>query len=209
MKDPYEVLGVPRNASEEEVTKAYRKLAKQYHPDLNPGDEIAAKKMSEINEAYDRIKRGDTNPVYDNYRNPRRNTYNGGYYNGSADFWSWYEEASKQAQQQNQRYGNNYHHYRSFNTANGGCLWRILRWIGYIILLNILLNFLVVGFSSCIGSRNRVIPYAYYNQAYSSQQTATSAESANSDTDNPTYYYQDEAGNVYYYYNVGSDAYAA
>lgn len=58
-RDPYEVLGVPRSASEEEVTKAYRKLAKKYHPDLNPGDETAAEKMSEINAAYDQIKNGN------------------------------------------------------------------------------------------------------------------------------------------------------
>lgn len=57
-QDPYEVLGVPHGASEEEVTKAYRKLAKKYHPDLNPGNEAAAKKMSEINAAYDQIKNG-------------------------------------------------------------------------------------------------------------------------------------------------------
>ena len=61
-KDPYDVLGVPKGASLDEVTKAYRKLAKKYHPDLNPGDAEAARKMSEINEAYDRIKRGDTSP---------------------------------------------------------------------------------------------------------------------------------------------------
>ena len=59
-KDPYEVLGVPTGASEEEITKAYRKLAKKYHPDLNPGDETAAAKMSEINAAYDKIKNGYT-----------------------------------------------------------------------------------------------------------------------------------------------------
>lgn len=58
-RDPYEVLGVKRGASEEEITKAYRRLAKKYHPDLNPGDETAAKKMSEINAAYDLIKSGN------------------------------------------------------------------------------------------------------------------------------------------------------
>ena len=58
MKDPYEVLGISREASEEEVTKAYRKLAKKYHPDLNPDDPLAAEKMAEINAAYDMIKSG-------------------------------------------------------------------------------------------------------------------------------------------------------
>ena len=54
--DPYKILGVSPDASDEEVTKAYRRLAKKYHPDLNPGDETAAEKMSEINAAYDMIK---------------------------------------------------------------------------------------------------------------------------------------------------------
>ncbi len=57
-QDPYKVLGVQRGASEEEVTKAYRRLAKKYHPDLNPGDPTAEKKMAEINEAYELIKKG-------------------------------------------------------------------------------------------------------------------------------------------------------
>ncbi len=60
INNPYAELGVPYGASEEEVTKAYRKLAKKYHPDLNPGDAVAAEKMARINEAYDMIKSGKT-----------------------------------------------------------------------------------------------------------------------------------------------------
>ena len=58
MRDPYEVLGVDRNASDDEIKNAYRKLAKKYHPDLNPGDEVAAEKMNEVNAAYDAIRNG-------------------------------------------------------------------------------------------------------------------------------------------------------
>lgn len=54
--DPYQVLGVDRNASDEEIKRAYRRLAKKYHPDLNPGDQEAARKMQEVNAAYDQIK---------------------------------------------------------------------------------------------------------------------------------------------------------
>ena len=60
ISDPYGVLGVSRDASEEEITKAYRSLAKKYHPDLNPGNAEAAKKMAEINAAYEQIKSGNT-----------------------------------------------------------------------------------------------------------------------------------------------------
>ena len=56
MSDPWQVLGVSQNATDEEVKAAYRKLAHKYHPDLNPGNEEAARKMQEINAAYDQIK---------------------------------------------------------------------------------------------------------------------------------------------------------
>ena len=54
--DPYKVLGVSPDASDDEIKQAYRKLAKKYHPDLNPGDETAARKMQEVNAAYEAIK---------------------------------------------------------------------------------------------------------------------------------------------------------
>ena len=53
MADPYSVLGVPRTASDDDIRKAFRKLAKQHHPDLNPGDKAAEAKFKEISQAND------------------------------------------------------------------------------------------------------------------------------------------------------------
>lgn len=53
---PYDVLGVRTDATDEEIAKAHKRLAKKYHPDLHPGNEAAARKMGEINRAYDEIK---------------------------------------------------------------------------------------------------------------------------------------------------------
>ncbi|MCR5135961.1 MAG: J domain-containing protein [Oscillospiraceae bacterium] len=58
VSNPYQVLGVSPDASDEEIKKAYRELTKKYHPDLNPGDEHAAQMMNDVNAAYDQIKSG-------------------------------------------------------------------------------------------------------------------------------------------------------
>lgn len=58
MTDPWKVLGVTPGADEETVNKAYKTLARKYHPDLNPGDTEAEQKMKEVNAAYDAIKSG-------------------------------------------------------------------------------------------------------------------------------------------------------
>lgn len=74
MKDPYSVLGVSKNASEDEIKNAYRELARKYHPDNyadNPLADLAGEKMQEINEAYDAImngKRGNKSTYDANYQ---------------------------------------------------------------------------------------------------------------------------------------------
>lgn len=66
MKDYYKILGVDRNAPDDEIKQAYRKLAKKYHPDVNPNDKTAELKFKEISEAFDAIKSGeaDTQNVF-------------------------------------------------------------------------------------------------------------------------------------------------
>ena len=66
-KDFYEVLGIERNASSEDIKKAYRKLAIKYHPDKNPGDQKAEEKFKEISAAFEVLKDEEKRQKYDQF----------------------------------------------------------------------------------------------------------------------------------------------
>jgi len=77
-KDYYEVLGVGRSANEEQIKAAYRKLARKFHPDLNPGDKAAEERFKELQEAYDVLSDGEKRKLYDQYGENWRAVQQGG-----------------------------------------------------------------------------------------------------------------------------------
>jgi molecular chaperone DnaJ len=66
-RDYYEVLGVDKNASADDLKKAYRQMAKKYHPDLHPGDKTAEVQFKEVNEAYEVLSDDQKRAAYDRY----------------------------------------------------------------------------------------------------------------------------------------------
>ena len=83
-KDYYNILGVKRNASEQEIKQAYRRLARKHHPDVNPSDKSAETKFKEINEAYEVLSDKENRKKYDKY----------------GDQWQYADQFEQQARRQ-------------------------------------------------------------------------------------------------------------
>ena len=144
MRDPYEVLGVARSASEDEIKKAYRKLAMQYHPDRNPDDTSAAQKMSEINAAYDILKDPEKAMLYragyydppksssSDFRNYTGWQYEYGSFNEgqqsshseqSANYGKRKERYERPGNNSQQSYSNYQYHYTTNSSQAGNANW--------------------------------------------------------------------------------------
>jgi curved DNA-binding protein len=102
--DYYKILGIDKSATESEVKKAYRKLARKYHPDLNPNDKEAEQKFKEVNEANEVLSHPENRKKYDQY----------------GEDWKHSEEFEKQRQQQSRSRGGQQGGFGGFEGFSGG-----------------------------------------------------------------------------------------
>lgn len=144
--DYYEVLGVTKTASADEIKKAYRRLAKEYHPDTNAGDKAAEEKFKKINEAYTVLSDSEKRKMYDGgfYGNgysrtagQSRNTAGTGTYDADpfAEFWQQWARQQSSYQWRNDHSQNSTRHRR--NVSAGGILGLSLALMGIFFLLKI------------------------------------------------------------------------
>ena len=126
--DPYKVLGVSPDASDEEIKRAYRRLAKKYHPDLNPGDQEAARRMQEVNAAYEQIKDPDK---FRQQSSGGYGGYSGGYYDPFGGYRQQQGYGGTQQGDQYQQAAYQYIRFRRYQEALNAlqnCAERNARW---------------------------------------------------------------------------------
>ena len=103
-KDYYKTLGVKRGASQDEIKKAYRKLARKYHPDVNEGDDNAAKKFKEISEAYEVLGNEENRKLYDqlgaDWKHYKRQGEQAGAQGGDFNWQQWAQGQRSRNRQQ-------------------------------------------------------------------------------------------------------------
>ena len=183
VNDPYQILGVSRDASEDEIRQAYRRLAKKYHPDLNPGDAQAAQKMNEINEAYDLLKNPQAyrqQQAQQRAQQQARRAYqngpqNQGYYN-PFDPFGFYGSQSGSEEDSSDPNQNTYYYYWSSNDDPNRqqYQWNYRRprrsplgVLGKIVMIWLIIQFLLSMLGSCSVRR--------YGSAYSDGYTSENA----------------------------------
>jgi len=168
MQNPYEILGVSPNCTEEELKSAYRKLAKQYHPDLHPGDENAARRMNEINAAYEQIKNPPKAPGGSPPYGQQTYTYYGA--QPGTGGYDPFEEFFRSAQTQT-----------THTVYRTGCAGNLFIRIILILLVFRIVGFLLLGGLSTMGGYRGSYggsPYYYYYY-YSSGEPAPDSQAGN------------------------------
>lgn len=190
--DPYQVLGVPQTADAEQIKQAYRRLAKQYHPDLHPGDAEAARRMNEINEAYDLIK----NPAayrqqqqQQAYRAQQQQTYYSAQTGQDFDPFDFFRAAGGQYWTQSdpndtQQTGQNAYHWTYRSTRRPRSLF------GRLLAIYLVIQLFLSLFGGCAYRLTPGSRYDVYDQTQ--PQTSDSASSA-SDPYSDFFFTQDDA----------------
>lgn len=132
-KDYYQILEIPKSASQDDIKKSYRKLAKKYHPDANPGIDTDMK-MKEINAAYDTLGDESKRAQYDRFGFNPQYTYTNQQSSAQDPFAQFFEEMMRQQQQQQQYQQSR----RTYTVRPFG----IFRFMMYMFILDFILSFI-------------------------------------------------------------------